>query len=454
MNHGLPGAHHQGHNHQSVVSTNLTGRPLTSTDIQLPDPTPRVHQTHLYLPAFNPGYTKGTEVTTQPLSHSQAPEPRGPVPYHRDFDRASLAIQLEAYNDKGLAKEGLLSLRNKLKAQKEFHKNAETDLDTQLPPKEHRTLALQAVEIRLGSRIDHNEHSDTIRGRLQREITKAECWIEWGQERNIDYTFHKTRSEGLSKVLDLLGPEPEMPSSSAPSHDDGHQPPAPQVARPTPLTIEQLALSQINVTDNRAECHWCRDEQPWGIPGGIHFKPSHDANPADAVADAATHHDDDATHHDDDADADPVSTMCRTCFAHRLAIGTHAQHGPFTDLPRRANPADAYLAHGPKSYMRQTSCAVCSGLAVAVCGGCPLRVCVNCRVVLDGGQCGGCLDRLLEVYGDGGRRNDARLMGSGVEEEEGGLLDEEDEEGEEDDELIEGEFGRVWREIKMRDRGY
>jgi len=319
-----------------------------------------------------------------------------------------------------------------LKAQKEFHKNAETDLYTQLPPKEHRTLALQAVEIRLGSRIDHNEHSDTIRGRLQREITKAECWIEWGQERNIDYTFHKTRSEGLSKVLNLLGPEPEMPSSSAPSHDDGHQPPAPQVARPTPLTIEQLALSQINVTDNRAECHWCRDEQPWGIPGGIHFKPSHD----------------------DDADADPVSTMCRTCFAHRLAIGTHAQHGPFTDLPRRANPADAYLAHGPKSYMRQTSCAVCSGLAVAVCGGCPLRVCVDCRVVLDGGQCGGCLDRLLEVYGDGGRRNDARLMGSGVEEEEGGLLDEEDEEGEEDDELIEGEFGRVWREIKMRDRGY
>lgn len=405
VNQGLPGAYHQEHNDKSVISTNLTGRPLTSTDIQLPDPTPRVHQTHLYLPAFKPGDTKDKEVTTQPLDGSQAPEYRGPVAYHRDLDRASLAIQLEAYNDKGLAKEGLLSLRNRLRTQKEFHRNAETDLETQLPPKEHRTLALQAVETRLGSRIDQTEHSDTIRGRLQREITKAECWIEWGQERNIDYTFHKRRSEGLTKVFDLLGPNPEMSSSFAPSHDNDDQP-TPQIARPTPLTTEQLALSHINVTDNRAECHWCRDEQPWGIPGGIHFKPSYDANSTDAAADAAPHDNDDA------ADADPISTMCRTCFAHRLAIGTHAQHGPFTDLPRRAAPADAYLAPGPKSYMRQTSCAVCSGLAVAVCGGCPLRVCVNCRVVLDG-LCGECLDRLLEVYGEGERRNDARLMGSG-----------------------------------------
>lgn len=435
----LPGGYHQGQD-QSVPSADIMRQPPTSTNIRLPDPAPRVPQTNLYRPSTIP---QGTGTTAQPLVPFQAPNPKGHDPTYRDVDPASIALQLHAYTDLILNKKGLLSLRARLEAQKQVAGNAMTLFYTQLPSEEHRNLALKDVKARVKSRINGDESPKTIRRAITLEIIIAECWIEWGKENNVDYSIHETLLQGLTKIIDLLGPEPEMPSL-APFPDADLQD-APQVTRPIPLNIEQLDLSQINVTEDPKECHWCRDEQPWGIPGGIHFKPY---DTPDANADAT----------DNDAAADYVSTMCRTCFAHRLAIGTHAQHGPFKDLPRTS--ADPYFAPGTKSSMRQTSCAVCTGLADGVCGGCPLRVCVNCQVVLDM-QCAGNLDRLLKVYGKEGRRNDARLLGSGLvwgrgegREVEMGEEEEEGEEEEDEDELIEGEFGRVWRELKRRDRGY
>ncbi len=321
-----------------------------------------------------------------------------------------IGLLLEAYNPSALKERGYLHIREELDRQNRQERTAITDLEQLLPSPELRELALEDIRARLERRFRPGDLPRTLRGAIKLKSMGAECWIEWGKEKGIDYSGHEQRLRGLKYIDKMLGPEKTsdglLPPSGdgsgllrGPSYTDDGLTPRNEIMRRIPLHLEQMDLTMILCTDNKDECHWCQGEQCWGIPGGVRFKKeAYEADKADGA---------DKTDETDEANTQP-SVMCRDCGNQRYLIGTHAFHGSWKSLPAPSSPP----THA-KSYMRQTTCAVCTGLATSICGGCPLRACVNCQVSLDV-FCQGNMDRLLNSYGEAGRRNDARLMGSSL----------------------------------------
>ena len=307
-----------------------------------------------------------------------------------------------------------------LQKQKPQPELASSILERQLPTPDLRRQALQDVRARLFRRVNPNDVRYTVHGAIEADMTKAECWIEWCKEKKVDPSIHEKRKAELADLKRRLGPEDTSlpPSQEQQVHADfgfSNNPIAPthEPARRPPLQLAQMDLSQIQYTKNPNDCHWCQSEQPWGIPGGLHFKKP--TNPS-VLAPALTFAED--GNGSGNADDGYISTMCMPCGSHRYKIGTHATHGKWQPLPTPSSAlatstTDPYFANVSKTYMRQTSCTVCSGMATAICGGCPMRVCPSCEVSLDR-MCVGNYDRLLHVYGEEGRRNDARLMGSKI----------------------------------------
>ncbi|KAI9874842.1 MAG: hypothetical protein M1830_009227 [Pleopsidium flavum] len=386
-----------------VTSAELTDRYLDLAD----KPFEEISQCHLADP--RPSLSQRLPIASSRRTRSQA---FGLVRSHTS-DVTGLAnptptpsrLLLEAYNPWALNRRGLLHIRGELNCRKHREPATLTEVAQHLPSQELRESALQDVLGRLDRRFRPGDLPRTLRGAIRLKAMGAECWIEWGKEKGIDYSAHQQRFRALEHVSKLLGPEKtsynSLPSSRGGSGllsgsrytDDGLLS-SDEIARRIPLHLEQMDLTMILGTDNSDECHWCQGEQCWGIPGGLHFKNEE--------------YQTDKPPKTDGPNPTPPSVMCRDCGTYRYKIGSHALHGSWRPLPPPSSPP----TH-PKTYMCQTSCAVCTGLATTICGGCPLRACVNCQVSLDV-FCQGNMDRLLNSYGERGRRNDARLMGSSL----------------------------------------
>ncbi len=320
-----------------------------------------------------------------------------------DYD--TVKLYLKAYNTVALKRNGLVHLRAESQLHEYLSNIAHTALARQLPSPALRRQAAQDVVNRISRILGPGYQARTIREHYKAVMVKAESWVEWGKENHLDSSFHEKQLQDLALIQQMMGPEkimwPPNQAEQAPNPPSSIGPgrlPTPLDSRRQSLQLVDMDLSQIHVTQDPDKCHWCQAEQPWGIPGGLHFKPQ-------PSPDSHAH-----PSHDTTDESNYVSTICRDCATHRYRIGTHAEHGPWLDLPSRFPIGPT--AH-PKTSMRLTSCDVCTGLAMSLCEGCPLRACVNCQVSLDR-FCQGSMDQLIFGYGEKAVRNDARLMGSSL----------------------------------------
>ncbi len=308
---------------------------------------------------------------------------------------------MDAFNSAALERKGLLHWRKKIQMHEKKSEATHKAIARQLPSLAQRQQATQDVDARIAHILGSDYKVTTLLEHYQYAKVSAECWMQWGKENGLDCTFHEKQFQEVVLIQKMM--EPEKSTRPTPQGDQAQGPPSsnqpgllpnPSLWRRQPLHLADMDLNHIHVTHDPNHCHWCQSEQPWGIPGGLHFKPqpspdSH-AHPSSAG----------------EADNDHVSIMCRDCATFRYQIASHSEHGPWLDLPSRFPlPPTAH----PKTSMRLSSCSVCTGLATALCAGCPLRVCINCQVSLDRFWRGS-LDRLVFGYGEMAVRNDARLM--------------------------------------------